>query len=198
MSSKPEKTTPSASAPAPAPAPASSPATIIGSTPKRAQILNFERIMSVADELSKSAFEERRKMRKRKMQDTESTTSVAQPIVKLGFDDDDDNDNDNDNQDEHTSEENTSNNITRALAAAISALTGAEKPSHFTSPGGAMRWASNAILAARDKSIDEARRESQLYVLDADQTLEAMKLMSGLNDLLSQTRTRQSEEIPFP
>ena len=155
--------------------------------------------MSVADELSKSTFEERRRMRKRKMQDTEST-SVAQPIVKLGFDDDDDdNDDNNSNQDEHILEQDASNNITRALAAAIAALTGADKPSHFTSPGQAMRWASNAILAARDKSIDEARRESQLYVLDADQTLEAMKLMSGLNDLLSQTRTRQLEEIPsFP
>lgn len=156
--------------------------------------------MSVADELSKSAFDERRRMRKRRMRDTEST-SVAQPIVKLGFDDDDDDDNEdnNSNKDEHTLEEDASNNITRALAAAIAALTGADRPSHFTSPGHAMRWASNAILAARDKSIDEARRESQLYVLDADQTLEAMKLMSGLNDLLSQTRTRQLEEIPsFP
>lgn len=184
-----------------APAPASSPATIVGSTAKRTQILNFERIMSVADELSKSAFDERRRMKKRRMRDTEST-SVAQPIVKLGFDDDDednDNEDNNSNQYEHTSEQDASNNITRALAAAIAALTGADKPSHFTSPGEAMRWASNAILAARDKSIDEARRESQLYVLDADQTLEAMKLMSGLNDLLSQTRTRQLEEIPsFP
>ena len=173
----------------------STPREIVGqdskSTVTQAQLLHFERILLAADDISKSAFDAKRAFKKRKMdvmlgsgRGTQQQAVLATPHVKLGFGDDDSEEENKENGDDMET------SVAQALAKTISALTGADLPVRFESAGMAMRWATNSILAARDKSIDDARRETQSYVLDSNQTLTAMKLMSGLNDLLSQTRTR--------
>ena len=165
-------------------------------TPK--QMFNFEKLLATSDAVAASMFEHRRSERKRKRECQFGKAESKHADLKLKVDKPSDKQETQQETQQDTQGEGDSTHceshkqIATALVKSISCMTGCEEPGRLENASDAMKWVRDAILQSKHKTIDDVRREQQVYVLDADQTLAAMKLMEQLNDLLSNTRTRPS------
>jgi hypothetical protein len=155
----------------------------------KSQIFSFQRLLKTADTMTDSCFRLKSINKKRRLECKFGPATKKRVVdgVKLGFGDSSD---DDEEDAEAETAEPVDTQVCRALVKTLCALTSAEEPGRLETPQQAMRWASNTLLEYKKATVDKTRRESQLYVFNTDQTMAAFKLMTELNSLLSQTRTK--------
>jgi hypothetical protein len=142
------------------------------------QILQFERLLSVADSTSQAYFDLKSTEKKRRTQ-----CEFGTPHVKVGFDDDG-GDEDAGGEKEKTDYE----SINRALVNTISVLTSTPAPGRIANTAEASKFAKDALLTFKETIVEKVRLERHNHTLTSKQQLEAMQLMSNLNSILSENR----------
>lgn len=167
---------------------------IVASEPRlsKTQIFSFQRLLKTADTMTDSYFRLKGINKKRRLECRFGPASKKRDMdgVKLGFGDSSDDEDEGEEDAAAETAEPVDTQVCRALVKTLCALTSTEEPGRLETPQQAMRWASNTLLQYKQATVDKTRRESQLYVFDTDQTMAAFKLMTELNSLLSQTRTK--------
>lgn len=159
-------------------------------TPK--QMFNFEKLLATSDAVASSVFEHRRIERKRKRECKFGKSEQEHVYLKLQMNNETDRKDTHDDDDDDSTRCEDYKEIAIALVKSISCMTGCSEPGRLENASDAMKWVRDSILQSKHKTVDDVRREQQLYVFDADQTLAAMKLIQQLSELLSNTRTRHS------
>lgn len=144
------------------------------------QILHFRRLLATADGITDAYFKQKRHNKRRRIE----CAFGLPPTVDFSKME----------EDEHVEEADDSVTIDARIASAmvktISVLTSSEEPGRLESEADAIKWTRDCIMNFRNSTVDKTRREEQPYVFDEKQTMQAMHLMTGLNDLLSQARTK--------
>ena len=153
----------------------------------KTQIFAFKKLFATADAVTNSYFELKRSHNKRRME-CELGPARKKHQVKIGF-----SDSSGEGEGDEQEDGNTDALICKALIKTISTLSSNEEPGRLETPEQAMRWASNCLLNYKKATVDKTRRETQTYVFDTEQTMSAFKLMSELNELLSQARSRPTQ-----
>lgn len=138
------------------------------------ELLRFERVIAAADATADAVFESRKRQRQEAADSPCTIGNTKKKPVSLTPGDDDD------NEDGSTSD----TTIARALINTIAATTGVSVPDSITTAHQAISWASTSIINARNTAITATRRERYKHALDTEQTVEAMKLIGHLNNLL--------------
>ena len=144
------------------------------------QILQFERLLSVADSTSQAYFDLKSVEKKRRAQ-----CEFGVPRVKVGFGDD----GEEDEEDAGGEKEKTDyESINRALVDTISVLTSTPAPGRIANTAEASKFAKDALLTFKETIVEKVRLERHNHTLTSKQQLEAMQLMSNLNSILSENR----------
>lgn len=161
---------------------------IVASRPRltKTQMFAFKKLFATADAVTNSYFELKRSHNKRRME-CELGPARKKHQVKLGF-----SDSSEEGEEGEQEDSNTDALICKALIQTIATLSSNEEPGRLESPEQAMKWASNCLLNYKKATVDKTRRETQTYVFDTEQTMSAFKLMSELNEVLSQARSKPS------
>lgn len=154
---------------------------IVGSKGAR-QSLRFEKLLNAADAITDSYFKLKKATKKRRIECAfGSHHSTDLSIGKDGKEEDDD--------DDLTTPSNATS-IAAALVKTLAILTSSEEPGRLETESDAVKWVRNCTLKFKNDIVDKTRRETQAYVFNDVQTLDAVKLISELNTILSQARTK--------
>lgn len=145
------------------------------------QILHFNRLLATADGITTAYFKLKRDAKRRRIE----CAFGLPPMVDFSKTEEG-----GDDVEEADDSVAMDSKIARAMVKTISVLTSSEEPGRLESEADAIKWTRDCIMNFRNSTVDKTRREEQTYVFDEKQTMQAMHLMTGLNDLLSQARTK--------